>query len=150
MAADTRYRISLRYARWVSGVLLVAVIGCQASFQYRLPTDAERSRNAPDSTKWEYSGNTISSVVVADDNGRFFRLPVGPKTKIEVKDLYGTTYRFYLQSLTVSDNDASLGGGKLWSGYELLNHSEVKVAVSDISSVVILSDSKASQPVLIH
>jgi hypothetical protein len=141
---------SARVAVMVTLAAAMFLIGCQTIYTYRLPNDAERQRNNPDSTRWTYDGQSITSIPVVDESGRFYRLTVDPKTKIEVRDIYGTTYRFYLQTIKVEDNDVSIGGGKRWTGYELLNHAQVSVSVTDISSVKILSDSKAVEPIAIH
>ncbi len=126
------------------------MIGCQTVYNYRLPSESEKKRNPPDSTKWIYDGGQVVCIPVVDDNGAFYKLPITPKTKIEIKDIYGTTYRFYLQSIRVDDNDMSLGGGKRWTGYELLNHAQATIAVIDIAVVNIISDSKAIIPIAIH
>jgi hypothetical protein len=135
------------YLFFLGALLLEA---CQASYRYRLPNEAEKHRNPPDSTRWTYSGQTIVSIPVADDNGLFYRLPITSKTKVEVKDVYGTVYKFYLQSMRVEDADISLGGGKLWVGYELLTHAQSRVLTDEISTVSIISDEKATSPIAIH
>jgi hypothetical protein len=123
---------------------------CQASYRYRLPSDAERQRNPADSTRWGYSGQTVISIPVVDEDGLFYKLPVTAKTKLEAKDVYGTTYKFYLQSIRVEDEDVSIGGGKLWTGYELLTHTQARVSTSELSSVSIISDEKAKTLIAIH
>lgn len=143
-------RRRIRIAAVIAFVFAMFSIGCQTIYTYRLPNDAERQRNNPDSTRWTYDGQSITSIPVVDESGRFYRLAVDPKTKIEVRDIYGTTYRFYLQTIKVEDNDVSIGGGKRWTGYELLNHAQASVSVTDISTVKILSDSKAVTPIAIH
>ncbi|MBS1904377.1 MAG: hypothetical protein JSS75_11780 [Bacteroidetes bacterium] len=143
-------RRSISVAAVIAFVFVMFSSGCQTIYTYRLPNDAERQRNNPDSTRWTYDGQSITSIPVVDESGRFYRLAVDAKTKIEVRDIYGTTYRFYLQTIKVEDNDVSIGGGKRWTGYELLNHAQASVSVTDISTVKILSDSKAVMPIAIH
>ena len=127
---------------------LFVFASCQTLYSYRLPNESERTRFA-DSLHWGYSGSTIISIPVVDGNGNIFRLAVTPKTKIEVKTIYGELFRFYLESIKVSGDNSFLGN-KMWSGFELLNHSEVSVMVHDIQEMKILSDEKAVIPIATH
>ncbi|MEI8134680.1 MAG: hypothetical protein WCH46_06325 [bacterium] len=127
-------------------VVLVAIIGCQTLYTYRLPTESELHKYA-DSLKWTYSGNTITSIPVADGMGRMFRLSVTPKTKIQVKTVYGEIYKFYIQTLVVSGEEAFIGSSQTWTGYELLNHTKVTIMAHDILEMSIISDEKAVLPI---
>src|SRR5437763_15527893 len=107
---------------------LVFLTGCQTLYTYRLPNESEQKRYA-DSLHWSYNVNTITAIPVVDDNGNIFRLRVTPKTKIEIKTIYGEVYRFYIQSIKITGDNGFLGTNQMWSGYELLNHSQRTVMV---------------------
>src|SRR5437762_1859993 len=94
-----------------------------------------------------YSATTIASIPVVDANGNIFRLPVNPKTKIEVKTVYDEVYRFYIQSIKVSGDEGMISPTQTWSGYELLNHVNKTVMVREIKAMKILSDEKAVIPI---
>lgn len=89
---------------------------------------------------------TITSIPVIDGEGNMFRLPITPKTKIEVKTVYGEVYKFYIQSIKITGEDGFLGGDQMWSGYDLINHVQKIVIVKEIVTMTILSDEKALVP----
>ena len=132
-------------------VLFISLIftSCQTLYTYRLPTENEQKRLPPDSTRWGYAGSTITSIPVVDGIGNIFRLAVTPKTKIEVKSIYGDLYRFYIQSIIIT-GDESILGTKLWQGYDLLSHSQRTIQVHEVSQMTILSDDKAVAPIAIR
>ena len=130
-------------------ICLLAFISCQTLYTYRLPDEIERKRFA-DSLHWGYSGSMITSIPVVDANGSIYRLSVTPKTKIEIVTVYGEKYRFYLQTVKIDGDDGMLGIAKLWSGYDLLNHTQKSVMVQEINTMTILSDDKAVSPIAIR
>ncbi len=130
-------------------ISLLLFTACQTLYTYRLPDESERKRFA-DSVHWGYSGSMISSIPVVDGNGSIYRLAVNPKTKIEIVTVYGEKYRFYLQTVKINGDNELLGMGKMWSGYDLLNHTQKSVMVQEINTMTILSDNKAVSPIAIR
>lgn len=128
---------------------LFLFISCQTLYSYRLPNESERKRFA-DSLNWGYSGSTITSIPVVDGNGSIYRLAVTPKTKIEVKTVYGNLYRFYLQTIRINGSDDMFGMDKTWTGYDLLNHAPVTILAQEVNIMTILSDDKAITPIAIR
>ena len=125
---------------------LTLLSSCQTLYTYRLPSESEKKQYG-DSLHWGYSGNTIRSIPVVDGNGAMFRLVVTPKTKIEVKTIYGEMYRFFIQTITVSGDEGFIGMTQTWTGYELLNHAQKTILVRDIMQMEILSDEMAVNPI---
>src|SRR5437868_15487775 len=111
---------------------VILLSSCQHLYTYRFPNESEQKRFA-DSLKWSYSGSMITSIPVADEQGRIYRLPITAKTKIEVKTIYGEMYRFYIQSITITGDDGFLGTNQMWRGYELLNHTERTIMVREVA-----------------
>ena len=130
-------------------ISLLLFAACQTLYSYRLPNESEQKRFA-DSVHWGYSGSTITSIPVVDGNGSIFRLAVTPKTKIEVKTVYGNIYRFYLQTVKINGTDNMLGIDKTWTGYDLLNHAPVTILAQEVNTMTILSDDKAVIPIAIR
>lgn len=122
-------------------ICLFTFAACQTLYTYRLPNESEK-KFFKDSLHWGYAGNIITSVPVVGDDGRVYRLPITPKTKIEIKTIYGDMYRFYIQSITISGDEGILST-QMWSGYELFNHTQKSILVREISEMKILSDEKA-------
>ena len=120
---------------------------CNALTNVFVKTLSEQKRISADSLKWGYSGMTITSIPVVDENGNMFRLTITPKTKIEVKTVYGESYRFYIQSINITGNDGFLGTDQMWSGFELRNHTQKIIMVREITQMTILSDEKAVAPI---
>ena len=130
-------------------ISLLLFTSCQTLYTYRLPNESERKRFA-DSVHWGYSGATITSIPVVDENGSIYRLEVNPKTKIEIVTVYGEKFRFYLQTVKINGDDELLGMGKMWAGFDLLNHTQKSVLVQEINTMTILSDDKAVKPIAIR
>ena len=130
-------------------ISLLLFAACQTLYTYRLPNETEQKRFA-DSLHWGYNGSIVTSIPVIDGNGNIFRLSVTPKTKIEVKTVYGVLYRFYLQTVKISGDDNMLGIDKTWTGYDLLNHAQKTVLAQEVMSIMILSDDKAFIPIAIR
>ena len=127
-------------------IIALAFSSCQTLYSYRLPNESEQNHFPKDSLHWGYAGSMITSIPVVDGDGNIFRLPVTPKTKIEVKSIYGDLYRFYIQSITIT-GDESILGTKLWQGYDLLSHSQRTIQVHEVSQMTIISDDKALTPI---
>lgn len=126
--------------------ILLFLSSCQTLYSYRFPNESEQKRFPTDSLRWGYSGMTITSIPVVDQEGNMFRLAITPKTKIEVKTVYGEVYKFYIQSIKITGEDGFLGGDQMWTGYDLFNHVQKVVIVKEIVMMTILSDEKAMVP----
>jgi hypothetical protein len=105
--------------------------------------ESEQKRFPKDSIAWGYTGMTITSIPVVDGEGKMFRLQLTPKTKIEVKTVYGEVYKFYIQSIKISGTDGFLGGDQMWEGYDIFNHVQKSIFVKEIVTMTIYSDEKA-------
>ncbi|MEP7234046.1 MAG: hypothetical protein ABI778_02000 [Ignavibacteriota bacterium] len=125
---------------------LMLLAACQTLYTYHLPNEDQQKRFA-DSLHWGYSGSTIMSLPVIGEDGTLFRLPVTPKTKLEVRTEDGSNYRFYIQSIKISGDAGVLGSDQTWTGYELLNHTQVTLLVREIREMKILSEEKATEPI---
>ena len=128
-------------------LVLISLSSCQTFYTYHLPTDSDKKRFPADSLKWGYSGSSITSIPAVDADGKVFRLHVTPKTKIEVKSTYGELLRFYLQTIKVTGDEGMLGANHLWTGYDLLTHSERSILVQEVLTMQILSDEQAIVPI---
>jgi len=126
--------------------ILLSLSSCQTLYSYRFLSESEQKSFPADSLRWGYTGMTITSIPVVDGEGNMFRLAITPKTKIEVKTVYGEVYKFYIQSIKITGNDGFLGGDQMWSGYDLINHVQKVVIVKEIVTMTILSDEKALLP----
>ena len=135
----------------LTGIIsLLLFASCGSFYYYRLPNESEQKRIPADSLRWGYSGTTITNIAVADESGNFYRLPVTPKTKVEIKTTFGETYRFYLQAITIQENDALLGTTQTWTGYDVLQHIRRTVKVSELASVSIISENQARTSIYVR
>jgi hypothetical protein len=125
--------------------LLFLVFSCGRTYIYQFPPAPEkRVRPLEDWNRWHYQGSTLLNVPVVDLDGNRGRLAVGPKTKLEVKTIYGDLHRFQLQSIVIDkDAEGIFGMNAKWTGYDLLQHASRTVFAKEIESLRILSPEKA-------
>jgi len=139
--------------RSISAVAMLFVamdfVGCQSMIVYHFPKEKELIGIKADSLKWKYSGRTVLKVPVADDNGLLWWLDVTPKTKLEVLSTEKEVYRFYLRSLVITDDaDGIFGSSALWTGYDLLQHTNRSLPAREISSLKVLSETPATERIV--
>lgn len=126
-------------------LLLLLLAGCQRTYTYEFPKDPQRSyRPVEDLLRWRYEGSTVVNVPVRDEQGRLARLAVTPKTKLEVKTIYGDLHRFQLQTVVVDkDAEGIFGMNAKWTGLDMLQHANRTVFAKEIESLKILSSEQA-------
>jgi hypothetical protein len=133
--------------------VFIILVGCLSSscaptYFYHFPTEGELKTYHIDSVRWKYAANSITQIPVSDDAGKLYWLDVTDKTKIEVKTTEGVLYRFYLQSLVVTNNELGLfGPSAIWTGYDLLTHSNRSVMAREVSTIAVLSNEKAAHQI---
>jgi len=126
---------------------LLFLTSCQHLFYYSLPDPQLKKRFSPEQMNWQYSNGTVTKITVLSEDNRLYHLDVTPKTKLQATSVYGEVYTFYLQTIKVEDAAAIVGEGKSWTGYEIHDHTTRTIYIRDIKTIIILSDTQATEPI---